>query len=37
MFVLLPICSIAYQDNLTQYIVYLDTDFSDAVEIAKTI
>lgn len=30
-------CSIAYQDNLTQYIVYLDTDFSDAVEIAKTI
>lgn len=31
------VCSIAYQDNLTQYIVYLDTDFSDAVEIAKTI
>lgn len=30
-------CSIAYQDNLTQYIMYLDTDFSDAVEIAKTI
>ena len=31
------VCSIAYQDNLTQYIMYLDTDFSDAVEIAKTI
>ena len=31
------VCSIAYQDNLTQYIVYLDTDFSDAVEIAKTL
>ena len=31
------VCSIAYQNNLTQYIMYLDTDFSDAVEIAKTI
>ena len=30
-------CSIAYQDNLIQYIMYLDTNFSDTVEIAKTI
>lgn len=30
-------CSITYQDNLTQYIMYLDANFADAVEIAKTI
>lgn len=30
-------CSIAYQDNLTQYIMYLNTDFASAIEIAKTI
>ena len=30
-------CSITYQDNLTQYIMYLDTNFANAVEIAKTI
>lgn len=30
-------CSIAYQDNLTQYMMYLNTDFSETVEIAKTL
>lgn len=30
-------CSIAYQDNLTQYMMYLNTDFAETVEIAKTI
>ena len=30
-------CSIAYQDNLTQYMMYLNTDFASAIEIAKTI
>ena len=30
-------CSIAYQDNLTQYIMYLNTDFAETVEIAKTL
>lgn len=30
-------CSIAYQDSLTQYVIYLDTNFADAIEIAKTI
>ena len=31
------VCSIAYQDNLTQYMMYLNTDFAETVEIAKTI
>ncbi len=30
-------CSIAYQDNLTQYMMYLNTDFAETVEIAKTL
>lgn len=30
-------CSIAYQDNLIQYMMYLNTDFASAIEIAKTI
>ena len=30
-------CSIAYQDNLTQYMMYLNTNFANTVEIAKTI
>lgn len=30
-------CSIAYQDNLTQYMMYLNTDFAEMVEIAKTL
>ena len=31
------LCSIAYQDNLIQYMMYLNTDFASAIEIAKTI
>ena len=31
------VCSIAYQDNLIQYMMYLNTDFASAIEIAKTI
>lgn len=31
------VCSIAYQDNLTQYMMYLNTDFAETVEIAKTL
>lgn len=31
------VCSIAYQDNLTQYIMYLNTDFAETVEIAKAL
>ena len=30
-------CSIAYQDNLTQYMMYLNTNFANTVEIAKTL
>ena len=30
-------CSIAYQDNLTQYMMYLNTDFAETVEIAKPL
>ena len=30
-------CSIAYQDNLTQYMMYLNTDFAETVEIAKAL
>ena len=30
-------CSIAYQDNPTQYMMYLNTDFAETVEIAKTL
>ena len=30
-------CSIAYQDNLTQYMMYLNTNFAETVEIAKTL
>lgn len=30
-------CSIAYQDNLTQYMMYLNTDFAETVEIAKNL
>lgn len=30
-------CSIAYQDNLTQYMMYLNADFAETVEIAKTL
>lgn len=30
-------CSIAYQDNLIQYMMYLNTNFASAIEIAKTI
>lgn len=30
-------CSIAHQDNLTQYMMYLNTDFAETVEIAKTL
>ena len=30
-------CSISYQDNLIQYMMYLNTDFTSAIEIAKTI
>ena len=31
------LCSIVYQDNLIQYMMYLNTDFASAIEIAKTI
>ena len=30
-------CSITYLDNTTQYVIHLETNFENAVEIAKTI